>query len=442
VTYQTYRDAFDDIETGCTDYDAQYDIHQVGATCDDSYLYFLWEILGEVGQPVITQSGHSNFAFWANLDVGESNTNGGQLGAEHEYLVQFAMQEGNVRYDWSGLFGAGWPPPQIYTLTDIDYCILGSYLEVRVPKSEMQFYGTDIEVWMGVDVNFFGPGNQCMDQAGAFYLPAACGVLPTVIIDEVFTADYWGNPKSDFYNCHVISLEFKATNHTTPTLTVTFNWDTYDPNGAKVPDLSDDGWQVDMDPGQEHYWWITAIPNDAPEGMYTFTASASYGGQTHQRSTTFNVSQATLSINLVRAMTTEGVEDGWHTGAVTEFAANQRVYAWTLWDQAIGTHTATFRWYRPNSTLYGSWDVPFTSADDCLYSVWSWIQGSPNLNLGEWRVDIYMDGQFKISLNFDVVAAGQTSASGAKTGGDKAPVQAQSEPLCRPSDLRTVVGGR
>jgi hypothetical protein len=399
VDYETHWDARGDIEIGCTDYDALYDIHQVGPTCDDSYLYFLWEIESWQFNP------HPNFAFWAYLDADDNSTTGGQLGAE--YLVQFGMEAGSVRADWSGLFdnAAGEPLPQLYSLTEDDYCIWGTYLEVRVPKSYMRFYGTDIEVWMGVDVNYQA-GRECMDDTGSFHIPAECGAATNVTIDEAFTADYWGNPKSDFYNCHVISLEFKATNHTTQTLTVTFNWDTYDPNGSKVPELSDDGWQVDMAPVQEHYYWITAIPNDAAEGTYTFTASAVHGGQTHQRSTTFNVSQATPSINLVRAMTTEGVEDdGWHTGEVTEFAANQRVYAWTLWDQAIGTHTVTFKWYRPNGTLYGSWDVPFTSADDCLYMVWAWIQGSPNLNLGEWRVDIYMDGQFKQSLNFTVAAA-------------------------------------
>lgn len=170
VVYVTHWDGLGDIQTGCTYYDPYYDLHRVGATCDDTYIYFLWEIEGVVGLPV-----GSNFAFWAYLDADDNSFTGGWMGTE--YLAHFAMQAGSLRTDWTGLFDAtvgGWPPPKLYSLTEDDYCIWGTYLEVRVPKSYVQSYGTDIKVWMGVDVNFFGPGMACMDEVDPFYIPAEC----------------------------------------------------------------------------------------------------------------------------------------------------------------------------------------------------------------------------------------------------------------------------
>jgi len=40
-------------------------------------------------------------------------------------------------------------------------------------------------------------------------------------------------------------------------------------------------------------------------------------------------------------------------------------------------------------------------------------------------VDIYMDGELKASLNFNVVAARETSADGAEGNGYQAPIRPQ-----------------
>jgi len=383
VTYQTYRDTIGDIETGCTAYDTQYDIHQAGATCDDTYLYFLWEIYGVVGQPP-----DSYFAFWAYLDADDNSTTGSQLGAE--YLVQFAMQAGSVRGDWSGLFDAtvgGWPPPQLYSLSVDDYCIWGTYLEVRVPKSYMQFYSTDIKVSMGVDVNFFGPGSQCMDQTGSFHIPAACGAAADVTIDEVYTADYEGNPKSEFDDCEYMTMGFKATNHTAETLTVTFNEETYGPSGSQVPALSPGEWQNEMDPGQHDYPLLQFIPDGAETGTYTYTVSAAHNSQLHQGSTTFAVSQSEEPITLLDAVTTSGVDqNNWHTGEVTTFARNERGYVWALWEHALGYHTARFTWYKPDNAVFSDVADPDNNTQFCGLAWWHSIKGAPNLDTGTWRV--------------------------------------------------------
>ncbi len=171
VAYPIHWDGAGDIEAGCTNYEMQYDMHQASVACDDEYLYFLWEIEGVVGSPA-----GANFALWAWLDADDNSATGGQDGAE--YLVQFAMQAGTRREDWTGLFdatGAGEPPPKLYNLTEDDYCIWGTYLEVRVPKQYVRSSSTDIKAWMGVDVNFFEPGGICMDQVDPFYIPAECG---------------------------------------------------------------------------------------------------------------------------------------------------------------------------------------------------------------------------------------------------------------------------
>jgi hypothetical protein len=438
VTYQTYRDAHPDIETGCTGYDEDYDIHQVGATCDDAYLYFLWEIEGVVGQPP-----GSNFAFWAYLDADDNSATGGQLGAE--YLVQFAMQAGSVHSGWSGLFDAtigGWPPPQLYSLSVDDYCIWGTYLEVRVPKSYMRFYGTDINVWMGVDVNYQA-GQECMDDTGSFHIPAECGPATNVTIDEVYTADYWGNPKSAFNNCEYMTMGFKATNHTAETLTVTFNEETYGPSSSQVPELSPGEWQDDMDPGQHDYPLLQFIPDGAETGTYTYVVSATNGSQTHQCHTTFTVSESEEPITLVDAVMTRGIDEyNWHTGEVTVFARNERVWVWTLWEHALGYHTARFKWYKPNNAVFSDVTDPYNNTQDCGLAWWHSIKGSPYLDTGTWRVEVYMDGALQTSLNFTVAVARQTGAKSAGADGYQAPAQPQTGPLYRPPDLRTVAGGR
>ena len=173
VTYDTHADTHYDIETGCTTYDDQYDLHQVGATCDDEYLYFMWEIYGEVGAPV--DSTNPNFSFWAWIDIDDN----GVYTTGMDYLVDYSMENGVVRTDWTGLHDAtstAWPPTMLYNLTPDDYCALGSYLEVRVPKSYIQGQGVAPRILMGVDVNFFSepPETICMDEVYNFWLPASC----------------------------------------------------------------------------------------------------------------------------------------------------------------------------------------------------------------------------------------------------------------------------
>jgi hypothetical protein len=437
VDYETHWDARGDIETGCTDYDPLFDIHQVGATCDDSHLYFLWETEISLGT---LQEHHPNLAFWAYLDVDNDSMTGGQLGAE--YLVQFGMEAGSVRADWSGLFDntAGEPLPRLYSLTPGDYCIWGTYLEVRVPKSYIRFYGTDINVCMGVDVNYQA-GQECMDDTGSFHIPAACAAATAVTIDEAYTADYWGNPKTAFNDCEYMTMGFKATNHTTETLTITFNEQTYGPSGSQVPVLSPGEWQDEMDPGQHDYPLLQFIPDGAETGTYSYTVSATHGYQTHQRGTTFTVTQSEEDITLVDAVTTTGIDEyNWHTGEITTFAANERVYVWTLWEHALGYHTARFKWYKPNNAVFSDVADPYNNTQDCGLAWWHSIKGGPNLATGTWRVEVYMDGQLQTSLNFTVAVARQTSARGAGADGYEAPVQPQCGPLRRRPDLRSAGG--
>jgi len=177
VTYDIHSDAHNDIETGCTTYDDQYDLHHVGTTCDNDYLYFMWEIYGEVGASV--DSTNPNFSFWAWIDIDDNGVPSTTIGMD--YLVDYSMENGVVRTDWTGLHDAtstDWPPTILYNFNEDegDYCALGSYLEVRVPKSYIQGQGVAPRIWMGVDVNFFSepPETICMDDAYNFWLPASC----------------------------------------------------------------------------------------------------------------------------------------------------------------------------------------------------------------------------------------------------------------------------
>jgi hypothetical protein len=240
-----------------------------------------------------------------------------------------------------------------------------------------------------------------------------------------------------------MTMGFEATNHTTETLTVTFNEQTYGPSGFQVPELSPGEWQDEMDPGQHDYPLLQFIPDGAETGTYTYVVSATHSSPTHQRGTTFTVSQSEEGITLVDAVTTRGIaQDNWHTGEVIVFARNERVYVWTLWEHALGYHTARFKWYKPNNAVFSDVADPYNNTQFCGLVWWHSIKGGPNLDTGTWRVEVYMDGQLKTSLNFTVVAARQTSAKSAGTDGYEAPAQPQTRPPRRPSDLRTVVGGR
>lgn len=191
VTYETYPDFKDDMEpSDCTDYDDDYDIHQVGYTSDDNYLYFMWKISGEVGEP----AGIANFSFWAWIDIDSDSPikTGDSRGMD--YLVDYTCENGQVRDDWTALHDAtstDWPPKVLYTLKkDIDYCRNGSYLEVKVPTSFIKSYGAAPKIWMGVDVNFFSvPLKLCMDEVWAFTGEVDCSVVievtGMVAIEEV-----------------------------------------------------------------------------------------------------------------------------------------------------------------------------------------------------------------------------------------------------------------
>jgi len=88
---------------------------------------------------------------------------------------------------------------------------------------------------------------------------------------------------------------------------------------------------------------------------------------------------------------------------------DDRVYAWTAWEGAAGSHTIRWESYRPDGTLYG------TSLDDFDYSpyslayLWYWLS-IPYMgnDFGEWSVRFYMDGSYKGSLYFTLAAGAQS----------------------------------
>jgi len=174
--YDTVADADGDIQTGCTDYEAQYDIRQVGATEDGSYLYLMWEIVGQVGQP-----GGARFVFYATWDADDNRSTGGPQGTE--YLACYAMKDGVVWSEWTGLFDCSSSidsPTMLYPFSATDYCVNGGNLEVRVPKSQVVDYGVAPWFLMAVDVNHNTVGDPvCEDFAPPFYLADGGIVMPT-----------------------------------------------------------------------------------------------------------------------------------------------------------------------------------------------------------------------------------------------------------------------
>jgi len=237
-------------------------------------------------------------------------------------------------------------------------------------------------------------------------------VSPFVVMDAVYTTDYWDTPKTTFGPGEAIKLALRATNHTSQTIPVTYTWSTYDPSGVRVPHLSFDNWTASMPPGEDVWRLTRGITTSASLGTYVYTASVSYASQVSKGSTTFTVQGTPIPPTLLEALTCKNVQDGEpvdETGTFT--TADAKVYVWTAWEGISGAHTARWEWYQPDGTLAYSSLYNFT-ASDTLYDVWYWRSISTlSYALGRWSVKIYMDGSYKDTRYFTLVSGAQSYAS-------------------------------
>jgi hypothetical protein len=233
-----------------------------------------------------------------------------------------------------------------------------------------------------------------------------------VTIDAAYTTDYWYDSQYTYRPGEAIRLALEATNHTPGTLAVTYDWDVYDPNGARVDSMSWEDFASSMTPGENERWHLSrGVPSDTPRGIHRYVASVTHSGGTDSQEATFNVSGSPMAINLLEAVTCRDVQNSLAVGRTDTFDTNdERVYIWAAWEGASGTHTSRVVWYRPDSTVHYDSSYEFTSAYP-LYYTWSWLN-TPYMNqYGQWRVVLYMDGTHRATRYFTFQGASSTQPS-------------------------------
>jgi hypothetical protein len=223
----------------------------------------------------------------------------------------------------------------------------------------------------------------------------------SVTMDQIYTTDYWAIPKTTFRPGEVILLQFDATNHESYSIDVSYDWETYDPYGSYVNNLSYSGWGVNVTPGEDSWYLDRGLASNAPLGLYTYIASAAYSTGSDSTSTTFTVQGAPISINNLDALTSRGVENGDPVDPTAYFtSSDDSVYAWLIWEGSSGSHSNSFVWYRPDGTLHFDYSYDFDTTDS-LSRTWAYIPTSEmDPYTGEWWVHIYMDGIFVTTLYF------------------------------------------
>ncbi len=233
-----------------------------------------------------------------------------------------------------------------------------------------------------------------------------------VTLDIAYTTDYWGNPKSSFRPGETIQLRLRATNHTDNTAWVAYNWNSYDPYGTKVSNLSYNDFTTYIFPGTDGWYLNRGIANDAFPGTYSYFADVAINSNPNTRNTTFTVQGSPISIHLLQTAMAKEVYNGYPYGVTNAFTTDEDyVYSWSIWEGASGAHTIYWKWYRPDGVLYGDHSLPFDATSSLVRT---WV-GFGTLAMdgywGEWRIETYMDGVYEGTQYF-TLSAGTQSQSG------------------------------
>lgn len=111
------------------------------------------------------------------------------------------------------------------------------------------------------------------------------------------------------------------------------------------------------------------------------------------------------------------------TRSYTFSNTDSKAYSWLSLGEA-GNGTVKWMWYSPDGNLYRTEtvDIPFPNADYWpSYNVWSYIYvaGDNADNLpGDWRVDVYLDGQ-KAFTEYFSISGEQSTGSSTRSSGNK-----------------------
>ena len=84
------------------------------------------------------------------------------------------------------------------------------------------------------------------------------------------------------------------------------------------------------------------------------------------------------------------------------FYQDDYVYLWIRWGNVEETHTVTSEWFDPDGSLQAEVDQEFTAQGGGAIT-WFYLDTTSSAPLGEWWVDIYLDGEFMRSQIFMIV---------------------------------------
>ena len=114
---------------------------------------------------------------------------------------------------------------------------------------------------------------------------------------------------------------------------------------------------------------------------------------------------------LKKFITCKHIKNGEPYGHTERFGVEDKIYVFVSWQNVKGTHTAEAYWYDHQDKLRSVAPVSFKSPNG-FYNSWFWFKISQTTweryftpvssvdSMGNWHVDIYLDGEFIQRLDF------------------------------------------
>jgi len=229
-----------------------------------------------------------------------------------------------------------------------------------------------------------------------------------VIVTDIYTADYWVQPQNVFRPGEFIFLVIEATNLFDQPVDVLYHWSAYDPAGDPVPEFVFSDWPSTIPAGGREVWLLPrGAPRDHPQGIYEFVGTVTHGTDSDSATATFTVMGDPVPMNLLKALTCKDVDEWtWPIDVTSDFTtADDNVFAWAEWEGGSGAHTVEWDWYRPDSTHHRSHSHSFDTNYE-LIRVWDSLPiYELQDHLGQWEVEISIDGLYATTLNFNLASA-------------------------------------
>jgi len=123
--------------------------------------------------------------------------------------------------------------------------------------------------------------------------------------------------------------------------------------------------------------------------------------------------QNELLIYLKKIITCKYLKNGQPYELATNFSIDDKIYVFASWENVRGSHTVEAFWYDSQNKLRSVSPVAFKSPNG-FYNSWFWFKINQTTwekhfasissvdSMGNWHVDIYLDGKFIQKLDFIV----------------------------------------